>query len=60
MIALAASLFLFLALATGSVLVLAPARLGRKSSEERIRALRPDGEILFFGHLYDRMIKVLD
>lgn len=43
MVTLAASVFLFLALVTGAIALLAPARFGRRASEERIRALRPTG-----------------
>lgn len=43
MVAVVASVFLFLALAAGSVLLFAPARFGRKTLERRIRALRPAG-----------------
>lgn len=43
MMSLAASVFLFLALVTGSIVLFAPARFGRRASEERIRALRATG-----------------
>lgn len=43
MATLAASVFLFLALATGSYVLLAPARSGRRLSDERIRGLRTAG-----------------
>jgi tight adherence protein B len=42
MVTVAASVFVFLALVTGSVAVFAPGRFGRRPFDERIRALRPD------------------